>query len=143
MNGAIADIDAEENFNYIKKNLEHLSDNTDNLNPVRMWELKKKLCANKSEAPTAKKNKNGKLVTGNSQLKQLYENTYKNRLKHRDIQPELQSLYNMKMYLFDLRFKVTKAIKSKNWSMENLLNILKKLKKNESADPHGLIYELF
>ena len=27
--------------------------------------------------------------------------------------------------------------------MEDLLNVLKKLKKNKSADPHGLIYELF
>ena len=140
---AIADIDAKENFDYIKKTMEHLLDNTENLNPVRMWDLKKKLCANKSVAPTAKKNKNGKLVTEHCQLKALYENTYKNRLKHKEIQPELQNLYDMKMYLFDLRLKVTKCIKSETWSTENLLNVLKKLKKNKSADPHGLVYELF
>ena len=52
---AIAEIEAQENFMFVKKNVEHLVDNTDNLNPVRMWQLRKKLCPNKAEPPTAKK----------------------------------------------------------------------------------------
>ena len=47
------------------------------------------------------------------------------------------------MNLFSLRFEVCKSIKSDNWSEENLTNVLRKLKKNKSADSHGLTYELF
>ena len=32
------------------------------------------------------------------------------------------------MFLFDIRFKVCQNIKSENWSMEDLLKVLKKLK---------------
>ena len=81
-------------------------------------------------------------MTAQSQIKELYRNTYKNRLKHRDMKPEFETLYKMKMFLFDIRFKVCKYIKSENWPMEDLLKVLKKLKKNKSADSHGLIYEL-
>ena len=47
------------------------------------------------------------------------------------------------MFLFHLRLEVTKSIKSENWSIKDLLKVLKKLKKNKSADPHGFVYELF
>ena len=80
---AIAEIEAEENFVFVQTNVEHLLDNTENLNPIKMWELKKKLCGKKSEAPTAKRDSNGKLVTSHTELKKLFEDTYKNRLRNR------------------------------------------------------------
>ena len=52
----IADIKAEENFKLIKEHVEHLIDDTENLNSIQMWKLKKKLCPFKSEPPMAKKN---------------------------------------------------------------------------------------
>ena len=61
-----------------------------------MWELKKKLCKKKSEAPTAKRDLNGKIVTKVSDLKELYEHTYKNRLKHRPMKPHLKIMYKLK-----------------------------------------------
>ena len=57
---------------------------------VKMWNLKKKLCGKRPEAPTAKRDKSGKLVTSHSELKKLFEDTYKNRLRNRIIKPELQ-----------------------------------------------------
>ena len=59
------------------------------------------------------------------------------------MKPELKNLFNLKMYLFNLRLEVTKKIKSRNWSEADLLKVLKTLKKNKSTDSHGLIYELF
>ena len=59
------------------------------------------------------------------------------------MKPELINMYKMKMELFELRFEVTKNIKSKNWTEDDLVQVLKKLKKNKSTDSQGLIYELF
>ena len=47
------------------------------------------------------------------------------------------------MELFDIRLEVSKNIKSDNWSEEDLVKVLKSLKKSKSADSSGLIYELF
>ena len=139
----IADIKAEENFKLIKEHVEHLIDDTENLNSIQMWKLKKKLCPFKSEPPMAKKNKFGEIVNKPVLLKELYENTYKERLRHRSMKPELVNMYNLKMQLFNMRLEVAKNVKSEQWTKENLLNVVKSLKKSKSADPHGLIYELF
>ena len=95
------------------------------------------------EAPVAKKNEDGELVTNAQKLKELYESTYKKRLEHRSMKPELVNMYNLKMNLFNLRLEVSKGIKSESWSMDALIKVLKSLKKNKSADSNGLIYELF
>ena len=108
-----------------------------------MWQLKKKIGTQKYEVPAAKKNKKGELITEQSKLKNLYEETYKQRLEHRKMKPELINMYKMKMELFELRNEVTKNIKSKNWTEDDLVQVLKKLKKNKSTDSQGLIYELF
>ena len=108
-----------------------------------MWQLRKQISKKKSEAPVAQKNEKGELVTESSQLKKLYETTYKKQLEHRKMKPELSRMCKPKMELFSLRFEVCKNIKSDDWSDDNLTNVLKSLKKNKSADSHGLIYELF
>ena len=139
----IADIHAESYFKTVKDNLDYLIDDTENLNCIKMWQLKKKIFKKNSELPSAKIDENGEIVTTAAQLKKLYKNTYENRLKHRKIKPELIKMYTMKMDLFELRNKVCKNIKSKPWTNENLLRVLRSLKNNKSADSSGLIYELF
>ena len=139
----IADIQAEHNYKTIKEQVEHLVDDTDNLNCLKMWQLKKKLGVKKKDVPITKKNEKCELVTNSVQLKKLYESTYKKRLEHRMMKPELVNMYKLKMNLFDIRLEVSKSIKSQDWTEENLLNVLKTLKKNKSADSDGLIYELF
>ena len=139
----IADVQAEKNFQTIKEQVEHLIDNTDNLNSVKMWELKKKLGASKKDIPVAKKNTEGNLVTNSVQLKELYKDTYKKRMEHKVMKPELSNMYTMKMYLYQLRMVVSKETKCTDWSEEDLSKVLKNLKKKKSADSDGLVYELF
>ena len=139
----ISNITAEENFKTVKDNVKHLVDDSDNLNCIKMWELRKKLGVKKNEPPVGKKNSKGDLVTEHSQLKKLYEETYRKRLEHRVMKPELSSMFSMKMELFELRFEVSKNIKSEDWSEYELLQVLKRLKKNKSSDSHNLNYELF
>ena len=76
-----------------------------------------------------------------SELKQLYKNTYINR--HRAMLPQYETIFNLKNYLFDLRMAVTSRIKSPDWTMAELMKVLKNLKNNKSADHFGMIYELF
>ena len=59
------------------------------------------------------------------------------------MKPELIDMYKLKMILYDLRFEVTKQIKGKNLSADDLLKVLKSFKRNKNADSHGLTYELF
>ena len=70
-------------------------------------------------------------MTELSQLKKLYETTYKKRLEHRKMKPELSRMYELKMELFSLRFEVCKNIKSDDWSEDNLTNILKRIKRKK------------
>ena len=139
----IADIIAESNYKIVKENLEYMVDDTEKLNHINMWQLKKKICTKTPEVPTAKKNVNGEIVTEATKLKELYKTTYKTRLQHREMKPELMNMFDKKMELFNIRLKVCKNIKSFNWSEEELLKVLKNLKNNKSADFFGLIYELF
>ena len=98
----IADSNAEANFKTVKENVQHLVGGSDNFNCIKMWQLRKKLGVKKHEPAVAKKNIKGEIVT---ELKKLYEETYKRRLEHRIMKPELLNMYSMKMELFDLRKK--------------------------------------
>ena len=80
--------DLEEQFESLKK---HLVDDIDNLSCIKMWQLKKKIGIQKISVPVAKKNEKGELVK-NSKLKELYVNTYRKRLEHRKMKPELTDL---------------------------------------------------
>ena len=125
----ITDYQAEKNFNIIKNQVEHLIDDADNLNCLKMWKLKKKLGGKKCAVPVAKIDSNGKLVTNSEQLKELYKSTYKNRMQHRIIRPELKHMFNLKMNLFDLRIQVSKYQKCDDWTENELSKVLRKLKK--------------
>ena len=139
----IANFQAEKNFNIIKDQVEHLIDDADNLNCLKMWKLRKKLGGKKCAVPVAKIDSNGKLVTNSEQLKELYKSTYKNRMQHRIMKPELKQMFDRKMNLFELRIKVSKYQKCDEWTENELSKVLRKLKKDKSEDSEGLIYELF
>ena len=70
-------------------------------------EIKEKIGGQKCAVPVAKIDSNGKLVTNSEQLKELYKSTYKNRMQHRKIRPEITQMFNLKMILFDLRIQVS------------------------------------
>ena len=51
----------------------------------KMWKLRKKLCPKSIEMPSAKFNDKGILVNDKGELKELYKNTYIQRLRHSEI----------------------------------------------------------
>ena len=66
-----ADIEAEDNYNIVHENVKHLVDDTENLNAIKMWKLRKKICHKKVEPPTAKLSESGEIVSEPTKLKKV------------------------------------------------------------------------
>ena len=88
----------------------------------------------------AKQDKYGNLITAPEALKNLYLETYVERLKHREIRPELKNNYPKKMELWEMRFSHLKTRSTDAWTKKELSVTLKTLKNNKST---GLINEIF
>ena len=109
---------------------------------VGLWKLRKKLLPRQSDPPMGKKDLEGNLITGTEALKELYISTYVERLKHREIKPEFQDIYQLKSVLWDERFKNIKCVKSSPWTISDIKAMTKKLKNNQTRDPIGMVNEL-
>ena len=127
----------------ILKHITDLSDESKNLSNLKVWKLKRKVYPKQLEKPSAKLDKNGKLVTEKTKLKQLYVDTYTERLSHRKVHPGYETLFQLKMNLYELRLESSRQIISSDWSSEEINKVLKSLKTGKSGDHFGLIYELF
>ena len=134
---------ADENSDKIMKHTKEISNGDGDVARLNMWKLKKKLFPKHSEVPTAKKNSTGELVTDPQSLKEIYVETYKKRLSHRNMRPGLEFLEFIKKLLFQLRYYLSKKNPSKPWTKDQLMTVLKSLKTGKSADALGFSNELF
>ena len=74
-----------------------------------MWSLKKKMFPKNAKVlPSCKKDCNGQIITQSDQLKVLYLETYKHRLRHRPIKNSFAQLMQWKEKLWNLRLKLVK-----------------------------------
>ena len=110
---------------------------------IGMWKVKNKICPRKKDPPTAKKDDFGNLITAPSALKNLYLQTYKSRLQHREMNECYQDIKALKTQLWDLRFEALKKKPFEPWTLEDLNEVIKKLKNNQARDPNGMINEFF
>ena len=107
----------------------------------KIWELlKKNFPKFNSTVPVGKKDKSGKIVTNHENLKKLYLNTYKHRLRSRPIKEDFKKIKEHKDELFKLRLKLASSNKSEPWSRGQ---VLKQLKEGKSRDPNGWVRDLF
>ena len=110
----------------------------------KLWGLLKKKCPKvKSAIPVGKKDRKGHLITNHKGLKQLYLQTYIERLRNRPIKDGFEDLKTLKLVLFNLRKQLCEEKKSNPWEMKHLDAALKELKKDKSRDPNGWINDLF
>ena len=65
------------------------------------------------------------------ELKKLYLETFKYRLRHRPAQPGFESLLEDQEELFKLRLELSKSVKTEEWTMQDLDEALKELKTGE------------
>ena len=118
------------------------TDGTANVNGL--WSQKRKLFPkNMKQLPVAKKDVNNRIISSQNELKKLYLDTFKHRLRHRPIKDDLKQLEILKEELCEKRLELAKLNKTEEWDLKKLRKILLSLKKNKSRDPHGLINEIF
>ena len=134
---------ASSNAEAVKEYVGNMETLDGNFSQLGLWKLKKKLCPLKSDPPMAKLDNNGNLVTTAEALKNLYLETYRTRLKHREMERKYMDIFFLKSELWRIRCQNLKQIKTKPWTINELENVLKSLKNNKSMDPNGMINETF
>ena len=132
-----------KNCQIITDQLQEITNQDGTTNNAGIWKLRKKLFPKQTEQLSGKKDKEGNLVTNPEGIKELYLQAYSDRLKHREMAPELLRLKVLREELFHQRLQQCKSNKSPEWKMEDLDKVLKKLKGKKASDPHGLVNELF
>ena len=144
VNDNIAQLCADKNKNLVDEYLGRQNDVFEGYGQAKTWALKKRLCPKTIiEAPAAKKNENGELITDRKELENLYSETYLKRLKPNPTVSGFEDLYEAKEYLYKLQMKLAKTKVSDDWSMIDLEKALKKCKNGKARDEHGFIYEIF
>ena len=106
----ISDSCQDENRRKVVDNLLDLDGNNGNLNQQGVWKMKKKLFPKvKSSIPVGKKNLKEQLITNPEELKDLYLETFKFRLRHRKAKPDVEFILYRKedmLSCFSLIFPV-------------------------------------
>ena len=133
-----------ENHKELIETVKELGDDFDGIERRKLWKmLKKKFPKNLNAVPVGKKNKQGKIVTNHTELKNLYLDTYTQRLRNRPMKEEFKEIQDLKKDIFNDRIKISATRKSKPWTMGDLEEALKALKKDKARDPNGWANELF
>ena len=139
----IADIIAEEE-NYKAKLFRQFCNESNSINIAEMWKLKKSIWPKKLESlPTGKINNQGHMVTDTEELKELYYNEFKERLRSRPSHPEFLEIHKLKERIFKPKIEKAKTKISSDWTMQELEDVLKHIKKGKSRDPEGISRYIF
>ena len=91
------------------------------------WKLRNKLQPRQVDPPMAKLDKGGNLITEPALLRKLYLDTYVDRLRHREMKPELSDVFELKTTLWNYRLEYMKLNKSECWKQDDLSKVLRKL----------------
>ena len=113
------------------------------VNTGRLWKLRKKLFPRTREPPTAMLDKMGNLITASEAIEGIALDTFKDRLKNKNIRNGLEKVKSYKENLCIKRLEKAKNSKTEPWKIKDLESVLKYLKRNKSKDPFGYANELF
>ena len=140
----ICNLASSENTKKVRDILETLATSDGMFSQIGCWKVKRKMFPkNMKSVPSAKMNNKGRLISSPEELKVLYSDTYKHRLRHRPIKPGLEFVKKIKDDLCQKRLDLVKLRRQEKWSSTELNTVLKSLKFNKSRDPHGLVNEIF
>ena len=128
---------ASENALQIKEQVKGLCNLSGGFSANGLWKVKKKVINKQTDPPMAKKDSEGNLVTTPAALKNLYRDEYIHRLRHRDINPDLSLLKELKEDLWARRFNLLRQMKSPDWSSKQVTEVLSTLDVNKARDPLG------
>ena len=133
---------ANENFKIIKAEIDALKPN-EKLSSNSLWKLKKKLCPNSTNPPTAMLDKCGNLLTSDEAIEERALEAYKERLSANKMDDNLTNLEKETNKLCETRMKLVQLNKTDPWDKEDLLVVLKKLGKDKSRDADDFCNKIF
>ena len=81
---------AEYNFNKLKGELESIRADAGKLDANKLWKLRKKMCPNNRDPPTAMMDKHGNLLTSDEAISNRAVEVYSERLSNNKIQSNLK-----------------------------------------------------
>ena len=119
-------IEAEENFNKVKEELEKVKTNKGGMNSKQIWSLKKKLCPKSKDPPTAMLDSKGNLLTAENAIQSRAKEVFIERLQSNKIEEHLEDLEEDTNKLCQLRLKLSKLNKTQPWDIEDLQKCVKK-----------------
>lgn len=108
------------------------------MNSGKLWQMKRKLCSKGNDPPSVMLNKDGILVTSNSELKTSALETFSKGFERNPIKTGLEGLEETNKKLFEEKLKIAQSKKMEPWSMKDLETVLKKLTVSKARDPNGL-----
>ena len=144
INYIISDQEAKENRDKILNQFSYFNKNPEKIDRQKMWKKLKNVCPKlKPTLPSAKRNFKGKIVSSQQDIKNVLAAEYKNRLRTRPLRQDLKMVGNLKSEIFEMKMKLAKMKKTKEWSENDLEIALKDLKNNKSRDFQGYANEIF
>ena len=133
---------AEQNFMKLKEELAKLK-SKGGLDAKQMWKLKKRLCPQIRDPPTAMLDKEDNLLTSDSAIQNRALEVFTERLDNNEISVDLKDLEDDTNKLCEMRLKVAKENRSDPWTISDLEEALKQLDDNKSRDAEGFANEIF
>ena len=140
----IAKIISEKNRDRIFKSFQDIANSDSSCNTQGMWRQMRKLFPKVlATPPSGIKDHMGKIITKTSIVKQIVIRKYQQRLRKRPANPEIKELMRIKEENARRVIQIARQVKTTNWSKNDLLIVLKKLKNGKCRDPGGIINEIF
>ena len=94
---------------------------------AKIWSLRKKLAPkNVDQAPMAKKDESGNLLTSKNDLEDLYLRTYTSRLTPNPVAEEFREHSSLKSYLLQLETMLAQTEVTRSWTLSELEAVLPK-----------------
>ena len=129
-------------MNKIKSNLKSLNNSSNKQQSI--WNLKNKFYPKqKADAPVAKYNLAGQIITNSEELKNVYLKHFVHRMRSRPIKPGMEQYKNEIENKFQHILKATEINSYPDWTLDDLNKVLKLLKRKQSPDTMNFTNELF
>lgn len=77
----------------------------------RFWKIKQKMLPNAKDPPMAKRDEHGNIIPSHEALKDIFLQTYKNRLRQRKMKDEYEDLFRLKNELWYSRLDMMRSKK--------------------------------
>ena len=129
-------------FEKIKDATKDIDCETGGVNSGNLWRLKKQLCPQTRNPPTAMLDSEDNLVTDEDKIAEMALEHYTKVLENKPMKKELEQMRDDKEKLCGKYLKLASNNKTPPWEMKHLENVLKKMKKGKSRDPDGLANEI-